>query len=223
MYTFRSIRRLLPLTAACLALALSTGCAGPAQRWIVDTRIHQGDAAVKRGNVRDAEMSYRLALRVDPSNRRARDGFVNAAADLAQVEYEKGQFEDALATLVDAAKVDPENVRLAGLHTTIEQAKLNREIVISNYPTYSLTGQQIQRSFAALDTQNKLVLKSLSHFDYTYDTQNLTLAIKQAYDLQDDMNKNLSRLIAYRQLVEAGIPAKNAATSSGSASLLPLP
>jgi tetratricopeptide (TPR) repeat protein len=213
------------LCAILVALA-ATGCAGPVQQWIVNTRIHQGDAAVKRGNVRDAETSYRLALRVDPKNDRARAGFVNAAADLAQVEYEKGQFEDGLATLADAAKVDPQNVRVQGLRSTIEQAKLNREIVISNYPTYSLTGQQIQRSFESLDTQNKLVLKSLRRFDFTYDTQNLTKAIKQAYDLEDDMSKNLSRLIAYRQLVEAGIPASRAAAgagSSSSSSLLPLP
>jgi tetratricopeptide (TPR) repeat protein len=212
------------LCAILVALA-ATGCAGPVQQWIVNTRIHQGDAAVKRGNVRDAETSYRLALRVDPKNDRARAGFVNAAADLAQVEYEKGQFEDGLATLADAAKVDPQNVRVQGLRSTIEQAKLNREIVISNYPTYSLTGQQIQRSFESLDTQNKLVLKSLRRFDFTYDTQNLTKAIKQAYDLEDDMSKNLSRLIAYRQLVEAGIPASRAAGagSSSSSSLLPLP
>lgn len=217
------ITRILLLLVTSTALFGLTNCAGPVQQWIVNTRIHQGDAAVKRGNVRDAETSYRLALRVDPNDRRAREGFVNAAGDLAQIEYEKGQFDDGLATLADAARVDPQNVRLAGLRATIEQAKLNREIVISNYPTYSLTGQQIQKSFEALDTQNKLVLKSLRHFDYTYDTQNLTLAIKQAYDLQDEVNKNLSRLIAYRQLVEAGIPAKNALQRAGGASLLPLP
>lgn len=209
----------------CVATAslLMSGCAGSVEQWIVTTRIHQGDAALERGNVGDAELSYRLALKVDPDNGRAREGFVSAASDLAEVQYEKGQFGDALDTIADAAKYDPQNVRLAGLHTLIENAKLNREIVISNYPTYSLTGQQLQKSFAALDAQNKLILKSIDRFHYTYDTQNLTKAIEQSYDLQEDVTKNLNRLIAYRALVESGIPAERGSASSAAGSLLPLP
>ncbi len=211
-------------TLACLAtLLLTAGCAGPVTQWVADTRIHQGDAALERGNVHDAELSYQLALRVDPTDERARSGFVSAAADLAEIQYEKGQFQSALDTLADAAKYDPQNVRIAGLRASIEQGKLNREIVISNYPTYSLTGAQLQKSFDALDEQNKLVLKSLQRFRYTYDTKNLAQAIEQAYDLQEDVTKNLNRLIAYRQVVESGIPAEKRAVTSTSGSLLPLP
>lgn len=205
------------------ALLLTADCAGPITQWMTDTRIHQGDAALERGNVRDAELSYRLALKVDPTDERARSGFVSAAADLAEIQYEKGQFQSALSMLADAAKYDPQNVRIAGLRASIEQAKLNREIVISNYPTYSLTGAQLQKSFDALDAQNKLVLKSLQRFRYTYDTKNLEQAIEQAYDLQEDVTKNLNRLIAYRQIVNSGIPAEKRGVTSTSGSLLPLP
>ena len=215
--------RQIAAAGCALALLLTAGCAGPVKQWMTGTRIHQGDAALERGNVRDAELSYQLALKVDPTDERARAGFVSAAADLAEIQYEKGQFQSSLSTLADAAKYDPQNVRIAGLRASIEQAKLNREIVISNYPTYSLTGLQLQKSFDALDAQNKLVLKSLQRFRYTYDTKSLSHAIEQAYDLQEDVTKNLNRLIAYRQVVESGIPAEKRAVTSTSGSLLPLP
>ena len=51
--------------------SLLTGCAGSIERWIVNTRVHQGDVALERGNARDAELAYRLALRVDPKIRGA--------------------------------------------------------------------------------------------------------------------------------------------------------
>jgi tetratricopeptide (TPR) repeat protein len=193
------------------------------ERWIVGARIQQGDTALARGNVRDAELSYQLALRIDPENERARSGFVAAAVDLAQAEYERGNFEDALATLNEAARYDPTNVRIQALRTTLEQARLDREIVISNYPTYNLTGQQIQKSFEALVVTDTSILRDLRHFQNTYDTQHLTHAIKNAYDLQLEVNRNLNRLIAYRQLVESGIPTHSATSGTPGGSLLPLP
>src|SRR5581483_7556340 len=189
-------------------LLITTGCASSVERWIVNTRIHQGDTALVRGNIRDAELSYQLALRVDPTNERARAGFVAAAAGLAQSEYERGNFEDALATLNEAARYDPANVRIQALRSTLEQAKLDREIVISNYPTYSLTGQQITKSFEALIVTDNSILQDLHRFHNTFDTQHLTHAIKNAYDLQLEVTRNLNRLIAYRQLVESGIPTR---------------
>ena len=212
---------------AALALATllaMTGCAGPVERWIVNVRVHQGDAALERGNVRDAELSYRLALRVDPYDERARTGYVEAAAGLAKDEYSKADFEDALATISQGLAVDPQSVRLAGLKTTIEQAKLKREIVISNYPTYRESGTAIERSYVQLDSTNKLLLRSLKRFGYTFDTNDLTDAIKRSYELQLDVSKNTNRLIAYRQLVTSGVPAAGeSVTTSSSTSLLPLP
>jgi len=213
------VRSLATLALAVLALS---GCAGPVERWIVDTRVHQGDDALARGNVVDAELSYRLALKVDRNDERAREGFVSAAAALAQVQFEKGDFDAAAATLAEAAPYDAQSVRLIALHAAIENAKLKREIVIGNYPTYELAGRQLQKAYLELNDANKVILNDLKRFDYTYDTSDLTKAVKASYDLQQDVARNLNRLVAYRQLVESGTPAQGQATTTGG-SLLPLP
>lgn len=210
------------LVAAVVALALS-GCAGPIRNWIVATRIHQGAVALARGNVRDAELAYRLALRIDPKDPRARAGFVRASADLAQKMYAQAAFEDALATIRNGLKVDPQSVRLAGLKSEIENAKLKRAIVISNYPTYRAAGVEIARAYAALDTENKLVRLSLKRFNYTFDASDLTLAIKRSYIMQLDLERATNHLIAYRQVVTSGVPESAPETGTRTTSLLPLP
>jgi tetratricopeptide (TPR) repeat protein len=213
-------------TIFCIALSALTltGCAGSIERWIVNTRVHQGDVALDHGNVKDAELAYRLALRVDPRDEHARAGFVRASAGLAQSDYAKGDFDDALATIAEGLAVDSQSVRLAGLKTEIEQAKLKQEIVISNYPTYHAAGLQIARAYEELNAGNKLILRSLKRFGYTFDADDLTDAIKRSYDMQLDVVRNTNRLILYRQLVTSGIP-ENASerTTTGTTSLLPLP
>lgn len=217
MYGFRFAGALIVALTLC-------GCAGSVEHWIVDVRVHQGDAALLRGNVRDASLAYGLALRVDPKDARARAGYVEAAAGLAKDEYTKGNFEDAMATIAHGLAVDPQSVRLAGLKTTIEQARLKREIVISNYPTYRESGLAIEKAYVQLDSINKLLLHSLHRFGYTFDANDLTDAIKQSYELQLEVAKNTNRLIVYRQLVTSGIPTSTSTvTSGGSSSLLPLP
>lgn len=203
---------------------LLSGCAGSIEHWIVDTRVHQGDVALARGNVRDAALSYRLALRVDPNDGPARAGFVQAAAALAHVQYSKGNFDDALETVEGGLRVDPQGAALAALKATIEQAKLKREIVFSNYPTYHATGLEIQRAYQQLNVTNALLLRSLKRFGYTFDGDDLTAAIKRSYELQLDVAKDTNRLIVYRQLVNSGVPEEPAqSTGFGAASLLPLP
>lgn len=210
--------------SALAALIATTGCAGSLEHWIVNTRVSQGDVALSRGSLHEAETAYRLALRVNPHDDRARAGFSQASAALSEADYRKGDFDDAMSTLIDAQKYDPQNVRLQALRAQIDDARLKREIVISNYPTYEGAGLQIQESYASLNAQTKNILKDLKRFSYTYDTQDLTKAIQQSYELQLDVAKNTNRLIAYRQLVEAGVPAATAgAQSAPSGSLLPLP
>jgi tetratricopeptide (TPR) repeat protein len=212
-------------TALLAVMLLSTtGCAGSIEHWIVNTRVHQGDVALERGSVRDAELSYGLALKVDPKNEKAQAGYVLAAAGLAQAEYAKGSFDDALATIREGQAVDPESVRLDALKTVIENAKLKREIVISNFPTYRSAGSGIAQAYGQLDATNKLLLKSLHRFDYTFDSDDLTDAIKRSYELELDLAKNTNRLIAYRQVVTSGVPQAPSATAGGTTtSLLPLP
>jgi tetratricopeptide (TPR) repeat protein len=213
----------LVLCAAALTFA-TTGCAGTIQRWIVNTRVHQGDTAVARGSYHEAATAYRLALRVDPTDVRARAGFSNVSADIADADFRTGNYDDALATINSAQKFDPTSVRLQALRSQIDDARLKREIVLSNYPTYRAAGADLQAAYTALRAQNTLIVHSLHRFAYTYDTQDLTRAIEDSYELQRDIVKNTNRLIAYRQLVESGVPAtEKAAATAVSGSLLPLP
>jgi tetratricopeptide (TPR) repeat protein len=217
----RAVRLFGCLLAALVGLE---GCAGTVEHWIVNTRVNQGDVAFDRGNLREAETAYRLALRVAPQDERARAGFSKAAAMLAESDYRRGNFDDAMTTLLEAQKYDPQSVRLQALRSQIDDARVKREIVISNYPTYEAAGMQLRTSYSALNDQTKDVLKQLRRFSYTYDTQALTAAIQSSYELQQDVSKNTNRLIAYRQLVESGVPAKVTGESSApTGSLLPLP
>lgn len=218
--------RSLVLLLALLALATGLqGCAGTVEHWIVNTRVNQGEVALQNGSLHEAETAFRLALRVNPRDPRARAGFARASAAIAEADYRKGDFDDASATLNDAEKYDPQNVRLQALRSQLEDARLKREIVISNYPTYQGAGLQIQTAYGALNEQASAILKSLKRFNYTYDTQDLTKAIEDSYELQLDVAKNTNRLIAYRQLVESGVPAstQSAQATAPTGSLLPLP
>jgi len=213
----------LLVCAAAVGLATS-GCASSVQRWIVDTRIHQGDTALANGSLHEAATAYRLALRISPANPRARAGFSNVSGSIADADFRTGNYDDALATINAAQKYDPANVRLQALRSQIDDARLKRAIVVSNYPTYRAAGAEIQALYEALRLQDKLIAHSLHRFAYTYDTQDLTRAIQDSYDLQRALTRATNRLIVYRQLVQSGVPAADksgAATVSGS--LLPLP
>lgn len=210
------------IALAVLATGL-TGCAGSIEQWIVNTRVHQGAIALERGDVRDAELAYRLALRIDPKDPRAQAGYVDAAAGLAQDQYARGEFDDAEATIRDGLRIDPESVRLAALKRTIDEARLKHEIVVSNYPSYREAGAAIARSYQQLDVTNKQLLKSLKRFTITYDDADLVKAIKRSYELQLDIVKNGNRLIQYRQLVTSGVPESPAEAAPSTTSLLPLP
>jgi tetratricopeptide (TPR) repeat protein len=217
----------IPFRGALCAVALAiglTGCAGPVERWLVDTRVHQGDTAMANGSLHEAATAYRLALHVSPTDARARSGFSNAAGSIADADFRTGNYDDALATISAAQKYDPTNVRLQALRSQIDDARLKRAIVLSNYPTYRAAAAEIQAAFDALRAQNKLIVHSLHRFAYTYDTQDLTRAIEDSYELQRQIDRNTNRLIIYRQLVESGVPAtEKAAATAVSGSLLPLP
>jgi tetratricopeptide (TPR) repeat protein len=218
------LKRYFRAIALLASLVSLSGCAGSVEHWIVNTRVNQGDVALSRGSLKEAETAYQLALRVDPKDPRARVGFSHVSADLAEEAYRRGDFDGALTLLNEAQHYDPQSVRLQALRAQIQNARLNREIVISNYPTYEGAGRQIEVAYTTLNEQTTNILKSLKRFRYTYDTQDLTRAIEASYELQYDVAKNTTRLIAYRQVVESGVPApeKTGSLAPGG-SLLPLP
>jgi hypothetical protein len=210
----RSRTLVLTLTLAFATLGVSslTGCADGLSSFIVQTRNHQGDLALANQNFTDAALAYRLALRAA------------VQLDIAAQQYTLSKFDDAFAALAVAAKYEPNSVRLAELRTELEQARVKREIVVSNYPTYRETGLALRKSYAQLHVQSSAIVSTLQRFDYTYDSSELLKAIRQSDELGAEVSKLTARLGNYRQLVEAGSPERsgNAPLSPG-ASLLPLP
>lgn len=209
--------------AAGLAFGL-TGCANDLRQAIVSTRNHQGDTAFANRSYSDAALAYRLALQLAPDDTHARAGLAQVQLELAEQFYRTSKFEDALQALDVAAKYDPQSVRLAALRSEVENARLKRQIVLSNYPTYRETGSGLRRSYAQLKTQNGLILAALQRFDYTYDSAELSKAIRASYTLNEEVGRLTTRLINYRRSVESGsAPESDESAAPAGGSLLPLP
>ncbi|MDB5027719.1 MAG: hypothetical protein JWO66_1408 [Candidatus Eremiobacteraeota bacterium] len=218
------IIRTLVLVLACGLVPLTTsGCATTVASWIVQERNHQGDVSLAHGNYPDASVAYQLALKIDPSNRHARIGLTNVQIKLAQKFFAASMFENAIDALAVASRYSPGDDRVQSLRGEIEQAEVKRDIVVSNYPSYKLTGAGLRRAYNNLKTQSGDVLTSLKRFDYTYDTADLSTAIRQSYALNEEVARLTNRLQQYRQLVESGVPEHGSATLAPPASLLPLP
>jgi tetratricopeptide (TPR) repeat protein len=220
------LRRSRPVALTLLAVSLltNTGCARTVERFIVQTRNHQGDVSLERKDLPGAALAYRLALRVAPQDAHARAGLAAVQLRIAAQQYTLSKFDDALAALAIAARYDPDSVRLAELKTEVQQARVKREIVLSNYPTYKETGLGLRRSFAQLHLQSNAIVATLQRFDYSYDASELVKAIGASKQLGADVTRLTARLNNYRQLVEAGSPERSADTPLvPAASLLPLP
>lgn len=220
----RTLRLLLLTGAATACMLATTGCASTVQRWIVSTRNHQGDVALEHGNDADASVAYQLALRVDPANVHAKTGLVSVQRRLAFKLFSASRFDESVAALQIAAKYAPGDERITALQSQIEQAEIKRDIVVSNYPAYRETGSSIRRQVNALSQSGKQIALTLRRFDYTYDSNELTDALRQTYELTDEIKRITSRLVRYRQLVDSGVPESSAAAAvEPPASLLPLP
>jgi len=218
------ILRVALLVAACSALPLgTTGCAAGIAHWIVRERNHQGDVALAHRNFPDASVAYQLALKIEPANQHARDGLIVVQLRLAQTFFAASKFDEAIDALAVASRYSPKDDRVQSLRSEIEQAEIKRDIVVSNYPSYKVTGQAIARSYAQLKAQNTEILLALHRFDYTYDTADLTAAIRQSYALNEEVARLTNRLQLYRQLVESGVPEHATENLAPPASLLPLP
>src|ERR1700693_840125 len=219
------MNRTLRLLALGLVLLAVGGCAGSIEQAIVATRNHQGDLAMSNRNYADAALAYRLALQLSPSDEHARAGLAEVQLKLADQLYQNSKFDEALAALAVAAKYDPQSVRLAALRSEIDDARIKREIVVSNFPASRAKEVAIRRAYASLKTQSAAVVAALQRFDYTYDSAQLSKAIQASYELNSEVARLTQRLINYRQLVESGSPENPAETSttSSAASLLPLP
>ena len=202
----------------------TTGCATSIAHWIVQTRDHQGDVALAHRNFADASVAYQLALKIDPTDKHAAAGLISVQVRLAQTAFAESKFDEAITALLIAAKVSPHDERVEALRSQIEQAEIKREIVVSNYPAYRETGAALQRAYAQVKTQSQAIVATLHRFDYTYDSNELSQAIRESYELDAQIVRLTDRLIQYRQLVDSGVPEDTDTNAQAPpASLLPLP
>lgn len=215
----------LALVAAFTVLAAPLGgCSSSVSGFIVGTRNHQGDLALASKNLVDASTAYRLALRLSPDDAHARAGLADVQLQIAAQDYTLSKFDDALAALAVAAKYAPDSVRLAELRAEVEQARVKRAIVVSNYPTFGDTGLALRKAYAELRKESNTIVSTLQRFDYTYDSNELIKAIRESNRLGADVARLTTRLANYRQLVESGSPERSSgAPLAPAASLLPLP
>ena len=216
----RAVALLLAFTALPLG---ATGCAPAIASWIVKERNQQGDVSLRRGNYPDASVAYQLALKLDPVNEHARTGLTTVQIRLARTFFAASKFDEAIEALGVAARYTPGDDRVTTLHNEIVQAQIKRDIVVSNYPSYKVTGASLRRAYTQLKTQNQAILAALKRFDYTYDTADLSAAIRQSYALNEEVARLTNRLQQYRQLVESGVPEHGGENLAPPASLLPLP
>ncbi len=222
MKTF-SIARLRSILAT-VALLATSGCAADVTHWIAQTRSRQGDIALEHLNYPDASVAYQLALKVEPHNDHARTGLVTVQVQIASTDFANSKFEDAIDALAIAAKYSPKDERIAGLRDQIEQAEIKRDIVLSNYPSFKDGTTAIRRSYTGLKKQSDAISNDIRRFEYTYDTEQLTKAIRASAELSEEVARYTNRLVTLRQLVESGAPESKASSSlAPPASLLPLP
>jgi hypothetical protein len=220
----RTLRTLVFALAAGSLAVTTSGCASSVSRWIVETRNHQGDLALQHLNDTDASVAYQLALRVDPQNVHAKTGLVAVQRRIAGKLFQASKFDEAVAALQIAAHYAPGDDRIAALQGQIEQAEIKRDIVVSNYPAYRETGASIRRQVDGIAQSSKQLALTLRRFDYTFDSNELSDAIRQTFQLTDEATRIGRRLARYRQLVDSGVPENAEATAvEPPASLLPLP
>ncbi len=109
-------------------------------------------------------------------------------------------------------------------NSDIEQAKIRREIVISNYPLYGSINAAFKPTFKQIQASNIEIEKQVKAFSSDFDTAHLTKAIIQSYDLEDEVHRMALRMINYRSVVTSGVgKAAKPPAESEAPSLLPIP
>lgn len=224
MRTASTMLRVLAIISIALAIASSAaGCAGSMTGWLVNLRDSQGDSALENKNYVEAEKEYRLALALVPKDKRARAGLAQVLYERARTNFIASKLDYAQAEIQDALKYAPDDPNAQGLASEIEQAKIRRDIVISNYPSYEAVGASISASLKSITAANKDIQKQVKSFGYDYDPAHLTKALSEVYDLQDEMSRISQRLISYRSLVQAGAPKAQVPLPAETTNLLPIP
>ncbi len=217
-----NIRKSLLVLALCFALSL-TGCAQSITRWIVNLRTSQGDQALLRPNLAEAQKEFELALALDPKNPHARAGLAKTLYLTAKDDFANSKLDEASAEITEALKYAPSDAATLALASEIDQAKIRREIVIANYPLYGSISSALKPVFKEIVASNTEIEKQVKAFSSDFDTAHLTRAIIESYDLEDEAHRMGLRLITYRGLVQSGQTKATTPTAAQAPALLPIP
>jgi len=153
--------------------------------------------------------AYRQVLQLEPQHK-------TCHYNLAVCLEKTGRYKEAL-------KYAPQDPNTQALSSEIEQARIRRDIVLGNYPSYKSVGAGILTSLKLVITTDKDIQKQVAAFAYDYDLAHLTKAIEESTVMQDDVAGITQRITAYRALVQAGVPRAQAPIETETPNLLPIP
>jgi tetratricopeptide (TPR) repeat protein len=210
--------------ALCASLLTLGGCTGLFRNQLVELRNAQADAALQSQNVVEAEKEYGLALSLAPNDEHARAGLAHSLYLHAKANLLAGDIDEAYIEVQKALKYAPKDAALLDLASAIDEAKIRRDIVVSNYPSFKSSGDIISGLLKSNAQADKDIQLQLHDFHIDYDTAHLNKAIAQSYDLEEEQHRLTQRLIAYKGQIEAGAPGQTRAQPQVEMpGLLPIP
>jgi tetratricopeptide (TPR) repeat protein len=224
MRTSTSKRAGFVRAAVCVSLLALCGCTGAFRNQLVDLRNAQADAALQSQNIVEAEKEYTLALALAPNDEHAREGLAHALYLHAKANLAAGDIDEAYIEVQKALKYAPKDAALLDLASAIDEAKIRRDIVVSNFPSFKTSGDAISAFLKANGQANKDIQLQLHDFHIDFDTIHLNKAIAQSYDLEEEQHRLTQRLIAYKGQIEAGAPGQTRSQPQvETPGLLPIP
>lgn len=218
-------KRALVARTALFVLALSLcGCTGAFRNQLVALRNAQADAALQSQNVVEAEKEYSLALSLAPNDEHARAGLARSLYLHAKANLVTGDIDEAYIEVQKALKYAPKDAAVLDLATAIDEAKIRRDIVVSNFPSYKTSSDAISAMLKANGQSNKDIQLQIHDFHIDYDAAHLNKAIAQSFDLEEEQHRVTQRLIAYKGQLEGGAPGQTRAQPQVEMpGLLPIP
>jgi len=178
---------------------------------------------MENNNLVEARKEYELALALAPGDHHARAGLAQVLYLTAREDFINSKLDDAEIQVKEALKYAPQDPNTQALSSEIEQARIRRDIVLGNYPSYKSVGAGILTSLKLVITTDKDIQKQVAAFAYDYDLAHLTKAIEESTVMQDDVAGITQRITAYRALVQAGVPRAQAPIETETPNLLPIP
>jgi|SRR5271166_2341504 len=210
--------------ALCASLLTLCGCTGVFRNQLVDLRNAQADAALQNQNVAEAEKEYALALHLAPNDEHARAGLARSLYLHAKASLAAGDIDEAYLEVQKALTYAPKDAAVLDLASAIDQAKIRRDIVVSNFPSFKTSSDAISALLKTNAQANKDIQLQLHDFHIDFDTAHLNKAIAQSYDLEDQQHRATQRLIAYKGQIESGATGQpRAQTQVEMPGLLPIP